>query len=106
MEWLQNPDRRWPPTVDHRCRRQARQVLFSNFSAGCLEQGTRDFSLYRPCENQRRIFYFPPNQKNPRDPCPCWPLLSGTWSSLERQRVKESPCLGRFHPASPVSGSS
>ncbi|XP_065277180.1 ribonuclease T2-like [Emys orbicularis] len=57
---------------------QARQVLvqlkvslFSNFSAGCLEEGTRDFSLYRPCENQRSIFYFPPNQKNPRDPCPC-----------------------------------
>ncbi|XP_043390700.1 ribonuclease T2 isoform X3 [Chelonia mydas] len=57
--------------------RQARQVLvqlkvslFSNFSAGCLEEGAWDFSPYRPCENQRRVFYFPPNQKNPRDPCP------------------------------------
>ncbi|KAG6928213.1 ribonuclease Oy-like [Chelydra serpentina] len=56
---------------------QARQVLvqlkvslFSNFSAGCLEEGARDFSPYRPCENQRRVFYFPPNQKTPRDPCP------------------------------------
>uniref|UniRef100_K7G3Z8 Uncharacterized protein n=1 Tax=Pelodiscus sinensis TaxID=13735 RepID=K7G3Z8_PELSI len=49
---------------------QLKVSLFSNFSAGCLEEGTQDFSPYRPCENQSRVFYFPPNQKNPRDPCP------------------------------------
>ncbi|XP_074872962.1 ribonuclease T2-like [Carettochelys insculpta] len=56
---------------------QARQVLvqlkvslFSNFSAGCLEEGAQEFSPYRPCHSQSRIFYFPLNPKNPRQPCP------------------------------------
>ncbi|XP_063168582.1 ribonuclease T2-like [Candoia aspera] len=56
--------------------RQERQILvqikvslFRNFSTGCLPGPSMDISPYKPCQAQRRIFYVPPNQKNPRNPC-------------------------------------
>ncbi|XP_015263753.1 PREDICTED: ribonuclease T2-like [Gekko japonicus] len=55
---------------------QGRQILvqikvsiYSNFSTGCLPEPS-DYSPYKPCRAQRSIFYFPPHQANPRDPCP------------------------------------
>uniref|UniRef100_A0A8D0L8F5 Uncharacterized protein n=1 Tax=Sphenodon punctatus TaxID=8508 RepID=A0A8D0L8F5_SPHPU len=49
---------------------QVKVSLFSNFSSGCAATSTKDLSPYRPCESQQRVFYFPPNQQHPRDPCP------------------------------------
>ncbi|XP_060113769.1 ribonuclease T2-like [Heteronotia binoei] len=55
---------------------QGRQILvqiqvsiYSNFSTGCLPKPS-DYSPYKPCRAQSPIFYFPPNQDNPRNPCP------------------------------------
>ncbi|CAM4616088.1 unnamed protein product [Lepidochelys kempii] len=105
MEWLQNPDRRWPPTVDHRCRRQSDPesrdppVLQSQLPGppGPLQQllcwvpgaGNQGFFPLLALRKPETHLLLPSKPEEPTGPLP---LLS--------------PCLGRFHPASPVSGSS
>uniref|UniRef100_A0A8D0C9B0 Uncharacterized protein n=1 Tax=Salvator merianae TaxID=96440 RepID=A0A8D0C9B0_SALMN len=55
---------------------QGRQVLVQikvslgqNFTTGCLTSSSSS-SPYKPCWSKQDIFYFPPNHKNPRNPCP------------------------------------
>ncbi|XP_061452598.1 ribonuclease Oy-like isoform X2 [Rhineura floridana] len=48
---------------------QIKVSLYSNFSTGCSSD-LYDISPYKPCSAERKVFYFPPNQENPRNPCP------------------------------------
>ncbi|XP_070806040.1 ribonuclease T2-like [Pituophis catenifer annectens] len=49
---------------------QIKVSLFSNFSTGCVAEPPVGISPYQPCRAQRGILYVPPNQKDPRHPCP------------------------------------
>ncbi|XP_042295581.1 ribonuclease Oy-like isoform X3 [Sceloporus undulatus] len=49
---------------------QIKVSLHTDFSTGCIESSFQDGSPYKPCQAERRVFYFPPNHENPRNPCP------------------------------------
>ncbi|KAM3829947.1 adenosine deaminase domain-containing protein 2-like [Vipera latastei] len=72
---------------------QIKVSLFSNFSRGCVADPPVGISPYQPCKAQGGIFYAPPNQKDPRHPCPCLQaVLPGKGKGKKKDGMEDANC--------------